>query len=286
MHYPDGFFLFVIFLAFMRGTILKQQSEELEAVHTTSLRIAKNEALQPRLEAILDAAVELLNAKGCKVYLKIPNQDALRLLALKGIVSPAFQLGYIMPMNIGLASKVFQLGEPIIENNYQNSPYKVPELAELFEALVEVPLVLDEPIGVIGVFDDVRHRTFSGRDIKVLQRLAQYASIAIRDIQQVDQVQKQRDALQALYLASQALINANLNIDETLTRIVEHVWNLTLTFNELPPLFTYFALLDSQEQFLDFKAAYPVEQLTDLRIRIGRIDFHRKPVGIIAGKET
>ncbi len=275
------FFLFVIFLAFMRGNILKQKSEELEAVYKTSLRITKNEALQPRLESILDAAIELLNAKGCKVYLKIPNQKALKLVALKGVVSTEFQLGYILPLNTGLAGKVFECGQPIIENDYQNSPYKVPELAELFEAIVEVPLMLDEPIGVLGVFDDGRRRVFLEKDIKVLERLAQYASVAIRDIQQVEQLQKQTEALRVLYLASEALINANLDIDETLSRIVEHVWKLTLTFSDMPPLFTYFALLDAQEQYLDFKAAYPTEQLTDLRVRIGRIDLRKNPIGII-----
>ncbi len=275
------FFLLFLFIAFMRGNRLQKQAEELEAVSSTALKIASNEALDSRLEAILEAATELLNAKGCKVYLRLPHQDLLVLVALRGIVSEYFRPGYIMPFENGMAGQVIISKEALIENDYPNSDYCVPELSEDFEAVIEVPLLFgEEVIGVLGVFDNATHRKFTKYDISVLQRLAQYAAVTIHDIQLVEQVKRHTETLQALTSAGEAM-NADLDLNNTLSSIVESAWKLAVIYNEKPPLSCYIGTLDENEKHLEFRVAYPEPQIKEMSKRANLIDLEKGSIGII-----
>lgn len=278
---PKWFFFFVVILiAFVRGDILKEKKEELEAVYETAVRISENKSIDARLEAILEAAVQLLNAKGCKLYLYSPRDNTLHLVGLKGLSSSLFKKGYTINVTDGVAGMVFQTQQPIIENNYKKSSYRIPELENLFESVIEVPLFLHEPLGVMGVFD-TSHRTFTNRDVNTLQRLAQYAVVAVNDAQLVDQAQKQSNVLKSLYAASNSMIDKVFDIEDTLNSIVEHAWKLSVVFNTTEPVLTYFALFDNQKQSLGFRATYPKSQLDDLRNRIGEVYINEPPFGIM-----
>jgi hypothetical protein len=260
---PRGlFFLFILFLAFARGNRLREQAEELEALHITAIKIANNEDLHSRLEAIMDVATGLLGAKGCKVFLRVVDQKRLELVAVKGVKSDVLKPGYVLPVGTGLAGEVISRKSPMITNDYPNCQYRVPELANLFGAVIEVPLLFKgEAIGVLAVFDDAQPSRFTEQDIPILVRLAQHAAIAIHDIDLVEQVQRQKEALQALNIAGDAM-TANLDVNNTLNSVVKHAWELSLVYNEDPPLFACVSLLDEKAQYLQFEAAYPEEQKT------------------------
>jgi GAF domain-containing protein len=279
---PQGtFFLYVLFLVFMRASRLKKQSEELEAIQVTAVKITKREGMQSRLEAIMEAAVELLKAKGCKVYLRMPDQDRLELVAFKGLKSERLREGYLLPFGKGMAGEVISTRSPLIENDYPHSCYRVPEFADLFQAMIQVPLFFEEePIGVLAVLDDAPHRQFTDRDIPVLERLAQYAAVAIHDVQLVEKVQRQTAILQILNAASWAM-NANLELKDTLQSAVKYAWELAAIYATKPPLFTYLGLLSADEERLEFKAAYPECHLLELTTRVGQIDLDSHPIGIV-----
>jgi GAF domain-containing protein len=279
---PRGlFFLFILFLAFARGNRLREQAEELEALHITAIKIANNEDLHSRLEAIMDVATGLLGAKGCKVFLRVVDQKRLELVAVKGVKSDVLKPGYVLPVGTGLAGEVISRKSPMITNDYPNCQYRVPELANLFGAVIEVPLLFKgEAIGVLAVFDDAQPSRFTEQDIPILVRLAQHAAIAIHDIDLVEQVQRQKEALQALNIAGDAM-TANLDVNNTLNSVVKHAWELSLVYNEDPPLFACVSLLDEKAQYLQFEAAYPEEQLGELRSKVGRIDLSRRPSGVV-----
>lgn len=258
------FFLFVLLLFLARDGVRRAQNEELEAIYETTIKVARNEALPLRLRAIMDAAIGLLDAKGCKVYLRVQDQELLRLAAIQGLESDVLRPGHILRFGEGIAGTVAERRQPIRESDYPTSPYRVPELGALFEAVVEVPLLFGEELtGVLAVFDDAEHRTFSDNDVEVLLRLAQYAASAIHNSWLLDQVQRQTQALQAMNAAGEA-INLDLDSEHTLDAVARHAWNLAGLYTEKPPLCTSVGLLDAYGQKLEFHAAYPDDCLGQL----------------------
>lgn len=262
---------------------LGAKNEELEAVHQTAIKIADNEAMEERLKAIMDAATAFLHAKGCKVYLCVPNQELLQLVALTGIEeSEVLKPGYLLPFGKGMAGAIIDDNLPyLIENDYRHSKYRMKELEKLFEAVIEVPLSFgDSVIGVLGVFDNRRNRVFTDQDVPVLKRLAQYAAVAIHDMQLVQKVQKQTQALQMLIAAGQTM-NATLDPDKTDQAIAENVWRLVTLYGQTPPLFASLTRLTQDGRCLRVIAAYPQERLPDLLAHHEQDDLLAGPVGII-----
>lgn len=277
-----AFFFFFLFLAFIRGRLLREQTEELEAVRLTAVKIAeRNMALESRLDAIISASVDLLHAKGCKVYLQVQDQEVLELVAIKGIGSEKISPGYIMPFGSGVSGQVIKNRSPLIVEDYSQFPYRVPELVNLFSAVVAVPLFLDDKaIGVLAVFDDAKNRKFNQRDKETLERLAQHAAVAIHNMQLAEIAKRQSKALQALISAGNAM-NSNLDIIKTIHSIAEQAWKLAIVYNQKPPLYTCVGVLDESARYIEFRAAYPQKHLADLQARVGQIDLNHRPYGIV-----
>lgn len=274
------FFLFLLSLVFVRGTIYKRQAEELEAVRTTAISIAKGEALQPRLTAIIDAAIDILRAKGCAIYLKVANRNAAKVVALKGVESDIFKVGYELTFKQGLLGLVFKSKEPIIENDYPRSVYRVVELAGLFHAIIEYPLIFGgEVMGVIALYHHAGHE-FSEADYLPLERLAQHATVAIRDIQLLEEKKEQAAILEILNDAGREM-TASLNLRETSNAIATNVAKLAESFNNVAPLYTSVALLTEDSRYLECVACFPEEAYPELKERMQRIDLSLDRSGVV-----
>ena len=279
------FFFFVLFVAYIRTNILRSKTEEIEAVHNTAMKISKNESMDSRLEAIVEAAIQLLNVKGCKIYLKVPNKNVLKLVALKGLESDKFKTGYILTDDKCTTYKVIRDKKAVIKNNYRNSRHRIQELEDLIGAMMEVPLIFGENIiGVLGVFSESQNRKFTNHDTPILERLASYAAVAIHDIQLIEQVLQQTNAMKHLNSASSALLAINLDEKKIFHVLAEYAWNMSNIYNEKPSSFAYVGTLSNEGKYLRFKSAYPVCHLNDLRARIGKIDIENSSVVGIAGK--
>jgi GAF domain-containing protein len=279
------FFLFVLSLVFMRGTIYKRQAEELEAVRMTAISIANNEALQPRLTAIIDAAISNLNATGCAIYLRIPDRDAAQVVALRGVESNIFVVGYTL--EAGMVGEVFRTKQPLIENDYPNSKYRVEELTSLFSAVIECPLMYaGDVIGIIAVYHDTS-REFQDTDRERLEKLAQHVTVPIHDIQLVEQKrelakqkEKQADVLEILNDAGKKM-TASWKTDQTCQAIAEHVAKLALAFHADPPLFTSVALLSEDRQTLNIAACDPQEKTERVISKMAEVEAVHPQSGIV-----
>jgi GAF domain-containing protein len=260
---------------------LLAKREELDAVHGTAIKISNNEALETRLEAVIDAAIQLLKAKGCIVYLCLPERDMLELVALKGLDPHHLDIGYLLPYGHGMAGAIVRDNLPsLYQNKYSESKYRVEELSDKFEAVIEVPLLFgNTTIGVLAVFDTQPHE-FGEDDIPVLQRLAQYAAVAIHEMQVVEQLRKQNEAAQIIGNAGRSM-NSTLDMNTIWSAAVENAWHLSGLYNT-PPIFTYLAQLSRDGQYLELVATHPPTELVGLQARVGRIDFLKdKLIGII-----
>ena len=260
---------------------LLAKREELEAVHETAIKISNNEALETCLKAVIDAAIELLKAKGCIVYLCLPDRDMLELVAVKGIEPHHLKLGYLLPYGKGMAGAIVRDNLPFLyQNNYSDSEYCVEDFRGKFEAVIEVPLLFgNSTIGVLAVFDTRPHE-FGQDDVPVLRRLAQYAAVAIHEMQVVEQLRRQNAAAQIIGNAGRSM-NSTLDINTIWSAAVENAWKLSELYNT-PPIFTYLAQLSRDGQYLELVATHPPTELAGLQSRVGRIDFFEgKLIGII-----
>lgn len=158
----------------------QRQMKELEAVHQTALKIIHREDLKSLLSALVEEAARLLQASGGRVYLRVRGRDEVRLEAAKNVDSNIHPIGSILPFGKGAPGTVIRDRKPLIINDYDKWEGALDELKGIMFSVVDVPLVLEqEAIGVLSIFNNKDGRRFSRRDLPVLQRLAQQASLAI-----------------------------------------------------------------------------------------------------------
>ncbi len=148
---------------------------------------------------------------------------------------------------------------------------------EEVKSSVGIPLkVGDRKVGVMFVNYRSSHR-FTTDELTNIELFANQASVAIRNAQLYDELQKRAAALQALYEAGRA-VTGTLSLDEILRRIVEQAWRLAEPRGKLTH-FSYLALVDGNK--VRFTAAYPQDVLPKLRAKVGEIDLeHDEPIGI------
>lgn len=198
------FFFLLWFIALVRSTAFRHETEELRAVNDTAVRIIREEVLETRLSAIRDAARERLEASGCVVYLSCEGGKELQLVTITGLPTEHLRPGHRIAAGQGVPGVAFQAREPTIVNQYQQFPAKLPEGVEAIRSAMAVPLIVgDRCLGAIGVFDNTGHKQFDNRDLRTLGRFAQHAAVAVRNAQLMQEVTDQSRLLEARFAISE-----------------------------------------------------------------------------------
>lgn len=218
------FFIFVVFFILYRKMLISKQADELILLHKISINVLAGESLQNCLDKIVEEAVNLFHAKGGKLYLRVPGRNKLRLEAQKGIDPNIFKVGDTISIDEGIAGHIFRNKLPYyIESYYPRSLYLIPRLKSLFGAVLEVPLIppnqnIEEKnlMGILAVFNDETNRSFNNReDVAVLQRLAQFAALVIKQAQVIE-------SEKTLRIVSNAL-NSNLELESVAHEILRQL---------------------------------------------------------------
>ncbi|HYO44122.1 MAG TPA: EAL domain-containing protein [Candidatus Limnocylindrales bacterium] len=157
----------------------------LAAVDQTTLKLL--ERLEPRelLAEILERAANLVGVKHGFLYLlEGPDEAAggdLDLVARVGMGYFEDYDGYRLPHGAGVGWAVVRSGRPVVVDDYDEYPSRVPDLpVGQFGAVCAVPLTSgDEVLGLIGLASGDATRPFSVREVEALARFGQLASIAI-----------------------------------------------------------------------------------------------------------
>ncbi len=195
---------------------------QLETIIEELSKIKAEQNLDERLATIVDVGRRMLNAKGGKLYLRIPETKKLVLKCAQGIKFGIHNIGDVLNEGEGMAGEVFLTNKPKIIDEYSKYENRVERLASLFEAVIEVPIRQEnELIGVLGVFDNLRDRRFSeSEDVPLLSKLADLAGIIIRDQEIIEGNNKrERD----LKMVEQVIheFNTRLDSNELLKTIAE-----------------------------------------------------------------
>lgn len=158
---------------------LREQAHYLEALHDVSLSVINRLEIKPLLESILIHAEELAETPDSFIDLIEPGIPTSKQEVGHGIMAMfADQRGH---RGEGVTGMVWESGEPIIINDYQSWPGRLPNyLPSNIHAIIGIPLKTHDRInGVLGMVYTEPGRAFKPSQVNILNQFAELAAIAL-----------------------------------------------------------------------------------------------------------
>ena len=149
--------------------------------------------LEPLLQIIIQAAIELTDTEACSILLVDKNTKELRFAEVSSEQKEALK-NMSVPLENSIAGWVAIKERPLLIRDAQSDPrwHQGVDKNINFEtkSILGVPLKLrDEVIGVLEVINKKGEATFNQDDIQIATTLAAQASIAIENTRLVDELQ-------------------------------------------------------------------------------------------------
>lgn len=171
---------------------IERRHHELEALYRADEALYRNLQLEQVLQALVDSAIDLLQAD--KGSLLVWDDARRRLTARAGRgFSPASLARLSFAPGEGVAGAVGQSGEPALVEDVTAEPRVSRAVTdpEGIRAFMQVPIKVGGEI--FGVFsaDYLQPRTFSENDLRLLMSLAQRAALGIQNAQLYEHTQEQ-----------------------------------------------------------------------------------------------
>lgn len=164
---------------------IKHKLKDLLILQEISLKINSKLNLHELLKLTMNLIKEKLNVEACSLMILDRNKKELVFEVALGEKGRDIQK-YSIKIGEGIAGKVAETGKPIIANDVRKNPLFTPKFDYLTSfktrSLLCVPLIhQDEMIGVIEVINKKNSEKFTVSDLKLLQAIANQASIAIKN---------------------------------------------------------------------------------------------------------
>jgi PAS domain S-box-containing protein len=171
----------------------KRRTNEIAALYDMSQDLSVQRSLPALLHTIVERAKILLNASGCAIFLVDEARGDFEVAAEADMGIPA---GMHIPLHEGIAGHVARTFEPLIVNNYSDSPYRSRILKRLaISASLCVPMVRGgELIGVLGVHEAREiNRTFTQADAHLLSLFADNAAGAVSNARLLEALRSSKE---------------------------------------------------------------------------------------------
>jgi Amt family ammonium transporter len=163
----------------------------LSALHDTAITLMDRLDTTELLETIVKRASALLGATSGYLYLVDEEQDCLIVKVGNGIFES--WVGFRLERGVGVGGTVWETGRPVAIADYDtwaNRSAAMPR--DQFGSVIGVPLTSDGlVVGVLGVASGSPLRPYGEREIAVLSRFAQLASIALDNARLFETAQRQ-----------------------------------------------------------------------------------------------
>ena len=158
---------------------VRQQNTFLMAMHDMTIGLMRRVNLDEVLESIIARAAELVRTEHGYVHLVEPGGVELRMRVGVGLYQDF--IGTRVKRGQGLAGTVWQSGAPLVVEDYQKYPGRLPMVdRDVLRAVVGVPLMSGDQIaGVLGLASLTEGRVFTRAQVEALKRFAELASVAI-----------------------------------------------------------------------------------------------------------
>ena len=172
---------------------LAGRTEELELLGEIARSLASTLDPDEVLRRVTDAVARLVGPDGCGIVLVQPDGATLRVDdSVLGLLSPA--AGSELPIEGTLMGWVVRTGEPALVLDLHDDPRVERGLSYLHEAGSVICAPLIGRSGPLGALTAVRGATgrqpFSLGDLRLLERLARHAAVAVENAQLLDAAQE------------------------------------------------------------------------------------------------
>jgi diguanylate cyclase (GGDEF)-like protein/excisionase family DNA binding protein len=162
----------------------------LAALDETALALLERLDPTDLLQAIVERAGALIGTPHGYMYLLDPADAGGELVVRVGTGMFNGYVGYSLPPGEGVGWQVVRTGEPFSVEDYERYANRAHDLTDRFGSVVGVPLRSgDEVVGVIGLASGLSTRRFTEREVGVLLRFAQLASIALDNARLLESAQ-------------------------------------------------------------------------------------------------
>ncbi len=192
----------------------RQRTLEIAALYDISQDVSIGHDLSVLLKTILERAKTLVGAAGCAIFLYDAEHDDFEIAVEVGVGMP---IGTHLSRREGLAGRIAETLEPLIENDYQNSPYRSKALKQLpITAAVCVPMVRGGAlVGVLGVHEvGINDRKFTEAEARLLSLFADNAAGAVHNARLLDALRNSEERFRiAAGCASDIVYDWNLAED-------------------------------------------------------------------------
>ncbi|HKP54965.1 MAG TPA: HD domain-containing phosphohydrolase [Chloroflexia bacterium] len=193
------------------GTAFARLSRLYEIVRS----LASITELDRLLNQIVASTADMLEAHGAALLLAENESGNLKVEVTSGRNIAHFKNSVLSVDDRSVEGRVAQIGEPCIENLVEYSSYLFGQAGQLTEnkarKLVCVPLKVQERVtGVLEVLDKNSGKDFNEEDVKLLEALADTASVAIENVRLYEEEKRQAQLLTHAYEELQNTYKATL----------------------------------------------------------------------------
>lgn len=218
-------------------TVLRQQlDEKLIALHQASLQLVEDVSIDSLLERIAILACEQANARYSALGVTGSDDKTLDQFITVGLSGSEVKRIAHNPMGNGLLGEIIRSRDPLrvpnIAADHRSAGF--PEHHPHMRSFLGVPILLGEkPVGHIYLTDKTDGTDFNTEDEQIIQMLASYAAVAIKNATYVEELNKRDQMLQRHTQDLELLnniggsINTSVKPDEilqnTLSLVISHL---------------------------------------------------------------
>lgn len=179
--------------------LLRQQNDYLETLHDTALEISKGlHNSREVLRTILNRAAGMAGTRDGYIYLMDEDRQHLTVEIATGIFKK--HIGHQIRKGEGLAGRVWKNKKPLAIKDYDNWAGRQASFPKgVLGAGVGIPLSVDGTvIGVIALGHHQKGLFFQRREVQALTRLAELASIVLKNLRLYQQSQEREERFRTM----------------------------------------------------------------------------------------
>ncbi len=174
---------------------LQRRVDEMETLARLGRTITSSLDLDSVLTAVVEAAVTCLGAEEGSLMLVDEETGELYMRATRN-VDDAFARAFRMPVQNTLLGSVLSTGKAVLID--EKTPQKI-KTAFLVHSLIYVPLqVKGHVFGILGVDNRLERLSFTDRDVRLLEAIAEYAVVALENARRYTTTSEEQEKLETV----------------------------------------------------------------------------------------
>jgi len=169
---------------------LVSQNAVLEALREMAAKLMSQTDLAKLLKTVITWATASAGTPHGNIALL--NEQEMVMDGLGGLGLFQDHTGFKLDLEKGIIGQVYRTGQPVVVENYNTWANRLPHPAmDEVRCFAQVPLKReDKVIGVIGVAFTNEHYHFWEKELELLNRFAELASIAVENVRKMDELHR------------------------------------------------------------------------------------------------